>query len=246
MGSCNDRMDIPMSEPITPTAETAGFERRIMMETVILQDVVISQKAADKLVNTGWKYFRDARTDEWVFDRSVWVDESTLDIFEHRDKRMPEVIIRIVADSIFHFRTLDFCWRDKAHIDPHSPVGEILSQYTMLLIDEVGYHTRDYFLAQMERFAEAPGGIMAHSTHVRGIGTYENGVEKPRVRVTLATSIPEAECRSINLGYRDPDSINPGDWKDKEDEGLLLVPDAGEVLYRLKADNPVPKPWHPS
>jgi nickel-dependent lactate racemase len=113
-------------------------------------------------------------------------------------------------------------------------------------IRKIGYHTRDYFLAQMERFADVPGGIMAHSTHVRGIGTYENGVEKPRVRVTLATSIPEAECRSINLGYRDPDSINPGDWKDKEDEGLLLVPDAGEVLYRLKADNPVPKPWHPS
>jgi len=87
---------------------------------------------------------------------------------------------------------------------------------------------------QMDRFTDIPGGILAHSTHVRGMGTYEDGVEKPRVTVTLATSIPEAECRAINLNYRDPDSINPDDWRDREDEGLLLVPDAGEILYRLK------------
>lgn len=102
------------------------------------------------------------------------------------------------------------------------------------LIARIGYHVRDYFVKQMDRFADIPGGILAHSTHVRGMGTYENGVEKPRVTVTLATSIPEAECRAINLNYRDPDSINPDDWRDREDEGLLLVPDAGEILYRLK------------
>ena len=27
---------------------------------------------------------------------------------------------------------------------------------------------------------------------------------------------------------------NPDDWRGREDEGLLLVPDAGEILYRLK------------
>ncbi|HQL95702.1 MAG TPA: lactate racemase domain-containing protein, partial [Candidatus Hydrogenedentes bacterium] len=102
------------------------------------------------------------------------------------------------------------------------------------LIARIGYHVRDYFVKQMDRFADIPGGILAHSTHVRGMGTYEDGIEKPRVTVTLATSIPEAECRAINLNYRDPDSINPDDWRDREDEGLLLVPDAGEILYRLK------------
>ncbi len=109
-------------------------------------------------------------------------------------------------------------------------------------IRRIGYHTRDYFLAQMDKFADIPGGILAHSTHVRGIGAYENGVEKPRVDVTLATGIPEATCRAINLGYRDPDSIDPEQWRDREDEGLLLVPDAGEVLYRLEAGNPEPGP----
>ncbi|HEO70696.1 MAG TPA: hypothetical protein ENN80_05485, partial [Candidatus Hydrogenedentes bacterium] len=94
------------------------------------------------------------------------------------------------------------------------------------------------FLAQMDRFNHIPGGILAHSTHVRGIGTYEDGVEKPRIHVTLATSIPEDTCRAINLGYRDPDTINPDDWKDREHQARLLVPNAGEVLYRLKQEPP--------
>lgn len=114
------------------------------------------------------------------------------------------------------------------------------------LIKKVGYHTRDYFLAQMEKFRDVPGGVLAHSTHVRGIGTYDNGVENCRVQVTLATSIPEEECRAINLGYRDWRTINPEEWQDREDEGFLLVPRAGEVLYRLKENNPKPRPLRQS
>lgn len=102
------------------------------------------------------------------------------------------------------------------------------------LIRKIGYHTRDYFLAQMDKFHDIPGGILAHSTHVRGIGTYINGIENPRVKVTLATSIPKEICDEINLGYRDPNSINIEDWKNREDEGILFVPQAGEVLYRVK------------
>jgi nickel-dependent lactate racemase len=101
------------------------------------------------------------------------------------------------------------------------------------LIERIGYHTRDYFLKQWERFKGEPWGILAHSTHVRGIGTYENGVERPRVRVTLATQIPEHVCRAINLGYRDPASIDVAGYRDREDEGILYVPKAGEMLYRL-------------
>ncbi len=101
-------------------------------------------------------------------------------------------------------------------------------------IEEIGYHTRDYFLKQWDRFKHHPWGVIAHSTHVRGIGTYENGEERCRVRVTLATGIPEATCRKINLGYRDPASIDPAAFADREGEGLLLVPHAGEMLYKLK------------
>jgi lactate racemase len=110
-------------------------------------------------------------------------------------------------------------------------------------IRRIGYHTRDYFLAQMERFADVPGAIMAHSTHVRGIGTFENDVERPRIRVTLATGIPKEECLSVNLGYRDPASIEPEDWRDRETDGVLLAPHAGEMLYRLIEGNPQPTPY---
>ncbi len=100
-------------------------------------------------------------------------------------------------------------------------------------IRKIGYHCRDYFTAQMDRFLDIPRGILAHSTHVRGMGKFVDGVEQPRVQVTLATQIPEADCKAINLGYRDPDTINPDDWRDQEDAGKLLVPNAGEILYHL-------------
>jgi nickel-dependent lactate racemase len=98
----------------------------------------------------------------------------------------------------------------------------------------IGYHCRDYFLKQWDRFKSYPWGVLAHSAHVHGLGSYENGVEVPRARVTLATAIPPEVCRQVNLGYRDPESIRVEDFADREDEGVLLVPQAGEVLYQLK------------
>ena len=108
------------------------------------------------------------------------------------------------------------------------------------VLDRIGYHVRDYFVKQMEKFEGVPRGVMAHSTHVNGIGTFENGVEISRVNVVLATGIPEERCRRVNLDYRDPRTIRPADWADREEEGILLVPRAGEFLYRL-ADGTVPR-----
>jgi len=97
----------------------------------------------------------------------------------------------------------------------------------------VGYHCRDYFLKQWDHFKHHPWGVLAHSSHVHGLGTYEDGVETPRARVTLATGIPEGVCSKINLGYRDPQSIRVEDYANRESEGVLLVPRAGEILYQL-------------
>lgn len=104
------------------------------------------------------------------------------------------------------------------------------------LIDEVGYHVRDYFLKQWERFKDVPGSILAHSTHVKGVGTYDaaTGIETPRIQVTLATGIPEERCRHVNLGYMDYHLIDSDAWENREDEGILLVRNAGEVLYRAR------------
>ena len=101
-------------------------------------------------------------------------------------------------------------------------------------LDEFGYHVRDYFLAQWDRYKGYPWGVLAHSTHVKGDGTYVNGVESPRIQVELATGVPKERCERINLGYRDPASIDVSAWQGREDEGILVVPRAGEMLYRLK------------
>jgi len=110
------------------------------------------------------------------------------------------------------------------------------------LIERIGYHVRDYFLSQMDRFADVPRGVLAHSTHVKGVGTYRDGCERPRTTVVLATGLPEALSRAVNLGYRDPAGIDPAAWRDREPEGRLEVPQAGEVLYRLRSDPFRPPP----
>ncbi|MEO5803331.1 MAG: hypothetical protein ABIR24_07350, partial [Verrucomicrobiota bacterium] len=101
-------------------------------------------------------------------------------------------------------------------------------------IEEVGYHCSEYFLNQWDKFKHHPWGVLAHSCHVHGIGTFENGVEKPRARVTLATGISPEKCKKINLGYRDPDNISIEDYANREDEEILLVRKAGEMLFHLK------------
>jgi nickel-dependent lactate racemase len=101
-------------------------------------------------------------------------------------------------------------------------------------IYEVGYHILPYFLSDWDRFKNIPLGVLAHSTHLRGSGVMENGIERPNVSVTLASKISPEDCARLNLGYLDPAKVNPEEWKDREGEGILYVPRAGEILYRLK------------
>ena len=122
----------------------------------------------------------------------------------------------------------------------YAPHVNRLSDVYGHLIEKIGYHCRDYFVKQWDRFKHIQGGVLAHSCNVRGIGTFENGVETPRISVVLATSLPEDYCKKINLGYRDPGTIDPNDWKNREEEGMLYVPKAGEMLYLLR-DNPFRK-----
>ena len=101
---------------------------------------------------------------------------------------------------------------------------------------EIGYHVRDYFTKQWEKFEDYPGTVLAHSTHLKGAGTYdlESGGEEPRVRVTLATGIPKEKCEAHNVGYLDPNTIVPEQWSVEQD--TIMIPKAGEILYRLRPD----------
>jgi lactate racemase len=111
-------------------------------------------------------------------------------------------------------------------------------------IDEIGYHCRDYFVHQWERFGEYHGGVLAHSTHVKGCGTFDatTGVESPRIQVTLATGIAPERCARLNLGYLDPATVCVSDWEGREHEGILVVHRAGETLYRLSSSAPASFP----
>lgn len=104
-------------------------------------------------------------------------------------------------------------------------------------VEEVGYHCRDYFTAQWDRFSHVHWGVLAHSTHLRGAGSYDpaTGEERLRVRVTLATGIPEEACRRVGLGYLDPASVDLAAMA--AEPGTLVVPEAGEVLLRLRDDD---------
>jgi lactate racemase len=100
-------------------------------------------------------------------------------------------------------------------------------------ITEVGYHNRDYFLGQWDRFRSYPWGDLAHSTHLRGQGTWDpvQG-ERNRVTVTLATGIPEDVVRAVNLAHLDPASVDLAAFD--ADPDTFVVPHAGEVLHRLR------------
>jgi nickel-dependent lactate racemase len=115
-----------------------------------------------------------------------------------------------------------------------APHLDIVSLVHERYIYETGYHILPYFLADWERFKHVPLGVLAHCTHLRGSGMMKESIEKPNIRVTLSSQISAKDCLSLNLGYLDPEKVNMDDWKGHEAEGLLYVPNAGEILYRLK------------
>ena len=115
----------------------------------------------------------------------------------------------------------------------YAPHLEVVSHTHGPYIYETGYHILPYFLQHWEHFKHIPLGVLAHSTHLRGSGVLENGVEKPNVRLTLASKIPPEDCARLNLSYLDPARIDLSAWQDREAEGTLFVLQAGEILYRL-------------
>lgn len=103
---------------------------------------------------------------------------------------------------------------------------------------KIGYHSIDYFIKQWDTFKDHPWGEIAHSTHVRGLGTYDadTGEEKLRCTITLASQVPQDVVEAYNLKYADPDSL---DWEEFEnDPDTLVVEHAGEILHRLSSDRP--------
>jgi nickel-dependent lactate racemase len=159
----------------------------------------------------------------------VWVDQP----FQRVLSVMPEMYDDIWTGAKGMYK-LEPAIADGGEVVIYAPHITEVSYVHGHYLDEVGYHVRDYFTAQWDRFKHIPWGVLAHSTHLRGGGTFIDGVEKARIRVTLATGIPRARCEAIGLGYLDPATVNFSDWEGREDEGIVLVPRAGEKLFRVK------------
>jgi nickel-dependent lactate racemase len=118
----------------------------------------------------------------------------------------------------------------------YAPHLDVVSHVHGKYIYEIGYHVLPYFLKQWQKFKHIPLGVLAHSTHVRGDGRYEKGIEYPRAKVSLATRLSAEDCAQLSLGYVNPEQIDVAKWQNREDEGILYVPKAGEMLYRVKAE----------
>lgn len=126
---------------------------------------------------------------------------------------------------------------DGGELIVYAPHVTCFSEVHQATVEALGYHLRDYFLAHWARYAHLPRAVMAYSVIVKGEGRYVDGVEYPRIRVAFALRISRAACAAAGIGYVDPATINPDDWRGREAEGVLLVERAGELLHRL-ADEP--------
>ena len=71
-----------------------------------------------------------------------------------------------------------------------------------------------------------------------GIERFPKVVEGRAVRVYGDVLTPETlhqaaqDCARLDLGHLAPAKISVDEWKDREDEGVLYVPKADEILYR--------------
>lgn len=125
---------------------------------------------------------------------------------------------------------------DGGELIVYAPHVKCFSEVHQSKVEALGYHVRDYYLAHADRYAHLPKAVMAYSVIVKGDGSYVNGVETPRIRVSFASRISREACEAAGIGYVDPNSINLDDWLDREEEGVLFVERAGETLYRLEEE----------
>jgi lactate racemase len=159
----------------------------------------------------------------------VWVDEP----FDRVVAIMPEMYDDLWTAAKGAYKSEPVV-ADGGEVIIYAPHVNEVSRVHGRVIDEVGYHCRDYFLSHWDRFRSYPGGILAHSTHVKGLGTYDTmrELETPRMDVTLATGISRERCEHVNLGYANPADIDVHAFAG--DPRTLVVPRAGELLYRVR------------
>ncbi len=158
----------------------------------------------------------------------VWIDQPYNRVLSWAQTRYDELWTGAKA-----MYKLEAAVADGGELIIYAPHLDTVSYVHGKYIYEAGYHVIEYFLKQWDQYKHIPSGVLAHSTHVKGIGSYNNGIETPRIQVALASKISPEDCATLNLGYYDPDKINLDEWQNGHQD-WLFVPKAGETLYKTK------------
>jgi lactate racemase len=157
-----------------------------------------------------------------------WIDKPFQRVLSHAPAMYDE--LWTAAKAMYK---LEPAIADGGEVVVYAPHLDTVSHVHGKYIYEAAYHVRDFYLKQWDKYKHIPLGVLAHGTHLRGSGTFENGIEHSRINVTLASKVSAQDCEILSLGYMNPNEIRPADW---QGEGLLYVPKAGEILYRLRRD----------
>lgn len=175
---------------------------------------------------SAWEKAADLSSEKHI----IWVDEPFKKVLSYAPPMYDELWTGGKA-----MYKLEPALAEGGELTIYAPHLDVVSHVHGKYIYEIGYHVLPYFLNQWDKFKHIPLGVLAHSTHVRGDGRFENGVERPRATVKLATKLTPSDCDQLALGYVDPKTINVAEWQNREGEGVLYVPKAGEMLYRVKS-----------
>ncbi|MFN8372923.1 MAG: lactate racemase domain-containing protein [Anaerolineae bacterium] len=194
-----------------------------LVSMVVVKDSLAGIFVGDYL--SAWAAAADVSSERHI----TWVDTPFQRVLSHAPPMYDE--LWTAAKAMYK---LEPAMADDGEVIVYAPHLDTVSHVHGKYIYEAGYHVRDFYLKQWDKYGHLPLGVLAHGTHLRGSGTYDNGVEQARIRVTLASKISREDCERLSLGYLNPDSINPDEWTAREGEGVLYLPKAGEMLYRLR------------
>ncbi|MBN1565069.1 MAG: DUF2088 domain-containing protein, partial [Anaerolineae bacterium] len=114
----------------------------------------------------------------------IWIDQPYQRVLSHAPQMYDELWTGAKA-----MYKLEPGIADGGEVIVYAPHLDTVSDVHGKYLYRTGYHVRDYFLKQWEKFGDVPLGVLAHSTHLKGSGTFENGIETPRITVTLASKI---------------------------------------------------------
>jgi nickel-dependent lactate racemase len=202
-------------------AAAAFVTMPITLVSMVIEEGQIGALFVGDLVEA-WRAAADVSAQRHI----VWVDKP----FE-RVLSLPAAMYDELWTAAKAMYKVDPAVADGGEVVIYAPHLGVVSHVHDKHIDEAGYHVRDFYLRQWERYGHLPLGVLAHGTHLRGSGTFADGVETARVRVALATGIGRDRCERLALGYVDPASVDVEAWKA---DGWTVIPKAGEILYRIK------------